>query len=32
VLGHEALHRCGVAPIGDWATRWEQAAPAVLKG
>lgn len=32
VLGHAALHRCGVEPIGDWATRWAQAAPAVLRG
>ena len=30
VLGHEALERAGVAPIGDWAERWSVAAPAVL--
>lgn len=30
VLGHDALHRCGVEPIGDWAGRWDQAAAAVL--
>jgi len=32
VLGHEALRRCGVEPIGDWKDRWAQAAPAVLRG
>lgn len=31
VLGHEALERVGVAPIGDWAERWERAADAVLR-
>ncbi|MFC7405066.1 dTDP-4-dehydrorhamnose reductase [Georgenia alba] len=30
VLGHEALGRAGVTPIGDWAERWRAAAPAVL--
>lgn len=30
VLGHAALERAGVAPIGDWRDRWEAAAPAVL--
>jgi dTDP-4-dehydrorhamnose reductase len=30
VLGHEALHRIGVAPIDDWESRWVEAAPAVL--
>ena len=30
VLGHEALHRIGLAPIGDWEQRWAEAAPAVL--
>ncbi|MGV8977992.1 MAG: dTDP-4-dehydrorhamnose reductase [Cellulomonas sp.] len=29
-LGHEALVRVGVAPIGDWTTRWEVAASTVL--
>ncbi|TXR56367.1 dTDP-4-dehydrorhamnose reductase [Quadrisphaera setariae] len=32
VLGHEALVAAGVEPIGDWAERWEAAAPAVLGG
>jgi dTDP-4-dehydrorhamnose reductase len=32
VLGHEALLACGVEPIGDWASRWQEAAPAVLRG
>ena len=32
VLGHEALRRCGVEPIGDWKDRWTLAAPAVLRG
>jgi dTDP-4-dehydrorhamnose reductase len=31
VLGHEALRRCGVEPIGDWADRWARAAKAVLR-
>lgn len=31
VLGHEALHRIGVAPIGDWDDRWTLAAPEVLR-
>jgi dTDP-4-dehydrorhamnose reductase len=30
VLGHDALHRVGVAPIGGWEDRWAEAAPAVL--
>ena len=30
VLGHEALERAGVKPIGDWRERWQAAAPAVL--
>lgn len=30
VLGHEALEAVGVAPIGDWAERWAQAATFVL--
>ncbi|WP_043496717.1 dTDP-4-dehydrorhamnose reductase [Georgenia sp. SUBG003] len=30
VLGHEALGRAGVSPIGDWAERWDAAAPQVL--
>ena len=30
VLGHDALARRGVTPIGDWAARWALAAPAVL--
>ncbi|MBO0925295.1 dTDP-4-dehydrorhamnose reductase [Cellulomonas sp. zg-ZUI199] len=32
VLGHDALRRVGVEPIGDWAERWEQAAASVLAG
>ncbi len=32
VLGHDALVRAGVEPIGDWRERWEVAAPAVLAG
>jgi len=32
VLGHDALARAGVAPIGDWAERWRLAAPGVLAG
>jgi dTDP-4-dehydrorhamnose reductase len=31
VLGHEALARCGVPPIGDWDERWDAAAAAVLR-
>jgi len=31
VLGHEALHRIGVTPIGGWEDRWAEAAPAVLQ-
>ena len=30
VLGHDALERVGVDPIGDWRRRWEVAAPVVL--
>lgn len=30
VLGHDALVAAGVAPIGDWAQRWEAAAAVVL--
>ena len=30
VLGHDALHRLGIAPIGDWRERWRAAAQAVL--
>lgn len=30
VLGHDALCAVGVAPIGDWAERWQLAAPSVL--
>ena len=30
VLGHEALNRLGIAPIGDWRERWAEASPAVL--
>ncbi|MBO1750945.1 dTDP-4-dehydrorhamnose reductase [Actinotalea sp. BY-33] len=30
VLGHGALERAGVAPIGDWHQRWQVAAPVVL--
>ncbi|MCL2090409.1 MAG: dTDP-4-dehydrorhamnose reductase [Micrococcales bacterium] len=30
VLGHEALERIGVAPIGDWRTRWQAAAAQVM--
>lgn len=30
VLGHDALRRVGVEPIGEWAGRWEAAAATVL--
>ncbi len=30
VLGHEALTRLGLSPIGDWEQRWAESAPAVL--
>lgn len=30
VLGHDRLAEAGVAPIGDWAQRWENAAAEVL--
>ncbi|MBB2922901.1 dTDP-4-dehydrorhamnose reductase [Cellulomonas cellasea] len=29
-LGHRALERAGVEPIGDWRARWDQAAATVL--
>lgn len=32
VLGHDALRRLGVEPIGDWRERWRAAAPHVLAG
>ena len=30
VLGHDALVRLGVEPIGDWESRWAEAATSVL--
>lgn len=30
VLGHDALTRIGVEPIGDWEQRWAEAATSVL--
>jgi dTDP-4-dehydrorhamnose reductase len=30
VLGHSALERIGVAPIGDWAERWSESSAEVL--
>lgn len=30
VLGHSSLRAAGVAPIGDWAERWDAAAAEVL--
>lgn len=30
VLGHDAWHRVGIAPIGDWHERWRHAAATVL--
>ena len=30
VLGHDALERIGLAPIGDWAERWAQSSAEVL--
>jgi dTDP-4-dehydrorhamnose reductase len=30
VLGHGALDRLGIEPIGDWAERWDQASAEVL--
>ncbi len=30
VLGHEALSRAGIEPIGDWRERWNAAGPSVL--
>lgn len=32
VLGHAALERIGIAPIGDWAERWALASAEVLGG
>lgn len=32
VLGHDALRRIGVEPIGDWRERWAAAASRVLAG
>ncbi|WP_448629943.1 dTDP-4-dehydrorhamnose reductase [Cellulomonas soli] len=32
VLGHDALVRVGVEPIGDWRQRWGHAGPLVLAG
>ncbi|SFA69340.1 dTDP-4-dehydrorhamnose reductase [Cellulomonas marina] len=32
VLGHDALVAAGVAPIGDWRSRWDVAADVVLGG
>lgn len=32
VLGHEALERIGVAPIGNWRDRWTAASDDVLAG
>ena len=32
VLAHDALTAAGVAPIGDWAGRWDAAAASVLAG
>lgn len=32
VLGHDALERIGVAPIADWASRWEAGSGQVLAG
>ena len=30
VLGHDALEKVGVEPIGDWESRWAEAATSVL--
>ncbi len=30
VLGHDALRRIGVEPIGDWKDRWEAAAASIV--
>jgi dTDP-4-dehydrorhamnose reductase len=30
VLGHGSLDRLGIAPIGDWSERWDQASAEVL--
>jgi len=30
VLGHRRWHEVGIAPIGDWRDRWEEAADSVL--
>jgi len=32
VLGHDALRRVGVEPIGPWDERWARAAAQVLAG
>lgn len=32
VLGHDALRRHEVEPVGDWRERWRAAAPLVLAG
>lgn len=32
VLGHDALVAAGIAPIGDWAERWDVASAEVLAG
>lgn len=32
VLGHAALERIGLAPIGDWEARWARASAEVLGG
>jgi dTDP-4-dehydrorhamnose reductase len=32
VLGHDALRRAGVEPIGDWEQRWSVASAEVLAG
>ena len=31
VLGHDALERIGLAPIGDWSERWAQSSAEVLE-
>jgi dTDP-4-dehydrorhamnose reductase len=32
VLGHDATRAAGLAPVGDWRSRWREAAPSVLAG
>lgn len=32
VLNHDSLTEAGVTPIGDWKSRWDEAAAAVLAG